>query len=107
MTREDAIDMVKYILETMPKEPPTECDYVEEWFYEDNKIRKSLNMAIKALEQQPKTGYWIKEESPFGWDGHSYQCSECGRSIHLDTEVEDLDDYPYCHCGAKMQEKEE
>lgn len=53
MTREDAIDMVKYILETMPKEPPTECDYVEEWFYEDNKIRKSLDMAIKALEQEP------------------------------------------------------
>ena len=53
MTREEAIDMVKYILETMPKEPPTECDYVEEWFYEDNKIRKSLNMAIKALEQEP------------------------------------------------------
>lgn len=53
MTREDAINMVKYILETMPKEPPTECDYVEEWFYEDNKIRKSLDMAIKALEQNP------------------------------------------------------
>lgn len=58
-----------------------------------------------------KTATWIKEESPFGWDfgwdGHSYQCSECGRSIHLDTEMEDLDDYPYCHCGAKMQEVEE
>lgn len=53
MTREEAIDMVKYILETMPKEPPTECDYIEEWFYEDNKIRKSLNMAIKALEREP------------------------------------------------------
>lgn len=52
MTREDAIDMVKHILEMMPKEPPTECDYVEEWFYEDNKIRKALNMAIKALEQE-------------------------------------------------------
>ena len=53
MTREEAIDMVKHILKMMPKEPPTECDYVEEWFYEDNRIRKSLNMAIKALEQEP------------------------------------------------------
>lgn len=53
MTREEAIDMVKYILEIMPKEPPTECDYVEEWFYEDNKIRKALDMAIEALEQVP------------------------------------------------------
>lgn len=30
-----------------------------------------------------KIATWIKEVSPFGWDGHSYQCSECGRSIHL------------------------
>ena len=50
-------------------------------------------------------GYWIKEESPYGWDGHSYQCSECGRSIHLNTECEDLTDYPYCHCGVKMKVK--
>lgn len=52
MTREEAIDMVKHILKMIPKEPPTECDYVEEWFYEDNQIRKALNMAIKALEQE-------------------------------------------------------
>ena len=50
-----------------------------------------------------KVGKWIKEENTLGWDGHSYQCSVCGRSIHLDTEVEDLEDYPYCHCGAEME----
>lgn len=53
--------------------------------------------------QEPKVGHWIKEKTIYGWDNHSYQCSECGRSIHLDTEVEDLTDYPYCHCGAKMK----
>jgi len=52
-----------------------------------------------------KIGHWIKEESIHGWDGRSYQCSVCGRSIHLDKEVEDLADYPYCHCGAKMEVK--
>lgn len=62
---------------------------------------------LETLEQEPKTGHWIKEESICGWDGHSYQCSECGRSIHLDVEVEDLEDYPYCHCGAEMQEVKE
>jgi hypothetical protein len=45
--------------------------------------------------------------SLLGWDGCSYQCSECGRSIHLDTEVEDLIDYPYCHCGTEMGIEEE
>lgn len=54
-----------------------------------------------------KTGHWIKEKSRYGWDGKSYSCSECGRSIHLDSEVEDLTDYPYCHCGAQMRENEE
>jgi DNA-directed RNA polymerase subunit RPC12/RpoP len=58
-------------------------------------------------QKRRKTATWIKEESPFGWDRHSYQCSKCGRSIHLNVEVEDLDDYPYCHCGAKMQEVSE
>lgn len=53
-----------------------------------------------------KTGHWIKEESIQGWDGKSYQCSACGRSIHLDTIIEDLEDYPYCHCGATMAESE-
>jgi hypothetical protein len=54
-----------------------------------------------------KKGKWIKEMSLLGWDGCSYQCSECGRSIHLDTEVEDLIDYPYCHCGVEMEIEEE
>lgn len=54
--------------------------------------------------QEPKTGHWIKEKTIHGWDDKSYQCSECGRSIHLDLEVENLNDYPYCHCGVKMIE---
>jgi hypothetical protein len=61
----------------------------------------------RVTPREPIKGHWVKEESIFGWDGYSYQCSECGRSIHLDTEMEDLEDYPYCHCGAKMQEVKE
>lgn len=61
----------------------------------------------RVTPQETIKGHWIKEESICGWDGHSYQCSECGRSIHLDTEMEDLEDYPYCHCGAKMDKEGE
>lgn len=50
------------------------------------------------------TGHWIKEKALHCWDGKSYQCSVCGRSIHIDSEVENLSDYHYCHCGAKMAE---
>lgn len=67
-----------------------------------NKIKN-----LPPVTPQPKMGHWRKEKSIHGWDGYSYQCSVCGRSIHLDIEVEDLEDYPYCHCGAKMGSEEE
>ena len=70
------------------------------------------NFAVERMEngctcEASKMGKWIKEKSIYGWDGYSYQCSECGRSIHLDLEVEDLSDYPYCHCGAKMKSEDQ
>ena len=30
-----------------------------------------------------------------------YQCDCCGRIISVDCRAE-LENYPYCHCGAKM-----
>lgn len=72
-------------------------------FYEDFLDLPSVTPAIPMI---PK-GRWITEISAHGWDGRSYQCSVCGRSIHLDTAVEDIYDYPYCHCGAKMGGSEE
>jgi len=71
-----------------------------------NAIYNTQKKAIEDLpsvQPKPKTGHWIREETVYGWDGKSYQCSCCGRSIHLDTVMEDLDDYPYCHCGADMR----
>lgn len=70
--------------------------------YTINQIEK-----LSPINQEPKIGHWIKEKSLHGWDGKSYQCSVCGRSIHIDPEAEDLTDYPYCHCGAIMTESEE
>lgn len=62
---------------------------------------------LPIITSKPKDGHWIKEKSLHGWDGKSYQCSVCGRSIHIDPEVEDLTDYPYCHCGAIMIDRQE
>ncbi len=61
---------------------------------------------LPIITSKPKEGHWIKEKSLYGWDGKSYQCSVCSRSIHIDPEVEDLNDYPYCHCGAIMKSEE-
>lgn len=66
-----------------------------------DETRRAENCPLVEIEE--RKGKWIKEKDVLGWDGYSYQCSICGRSIHLDTEVEDLEDYPYCHCGAEME----
>ncbi len=72
--------------------------------YADGQKALYEHLELCKEEQEPKTGHWIKEKSIYGWDGHSYQCSVCGRSIHLDVVMEVLADYPYCHCGARMIE---
>ena len=53
MTREDAILCLKGIK-----------NYGRDTFTEQSDWQESLDMAIKALEQEPKTGHWIDFERP-------------------------------------------
>lgn len=106
----DMLDRTKKLKDTLTKLYSYVNDDVDPQI---KRVRQLVNVLLNDKkdkdyndEADKKIGQWIKEESIGGWDGHSYQCSVCGRSIHLDTEVEDLEDYPYCHCGAKMQEAE-
>lgn len=88
MTREEAIKNIKehcYFANLLPQ------------------AKKALDMAIKALEQKPKTGHWEKTI-----DGHCYwyKCSCCGTKA---PKNEWGNDYfsPYCpNCGAKMESEE-
>lgn len=83
-------------------------DVIEEF----NKISREevINIIDKYLaensEQEPKKGHWIRITN--GAMKEKYICSECGRQIE-DDGIEGLlpIKYPYCHCGAKMQEVEE
>ena len=67
------------------------------WFKESpfyHKDHEPLNMAIKALEQEPKMGHWIDA------DGDNAICGCCNRLNHLYGS--------YCkHCGARMYELSE
>ena len=58
---------------------------------------RALNMAIEALEQEPKTGHWILTD-----DDIFVYCSECEDSYYqrpIDAS------WHYCpNCGAKMVE---
>lgn len=56
-----------------------------------------------AEPERPK-GRWILTEK--GAVATAYQCSICGRSIINDTGYDVYKDYPYCHCGAAMTEKQ-
>ena len=111
--------LVEAIIEVLEQEPCEDAvsrqavidmTGLSEWFDSSDSYNEfviALSELPSVTPQNPRKGHWVKEESPFGWDGHSYQCSECGRSIHLDTMVEDLTDYSYCHCGAYMREVQE
>lgn len=67
------------------------------WGFTVDEYEEFLDMAVKALEQEPKRGYWLdaREEDPC-W----FICSECKTMVDAD--------YNYCpHCGAKMENDDE
>lgn len=73
------------------------------------KEKEFYDMAIKALEQEPKTGHWIeKGKTDIAYDmcgykswATKYMCNHCG-FIH--TAIENHGVYSYCpNCGAKME----
>ena len=56
--------------------------------------------AIKALEQEPKTGHWIDMTSGYAFND---KCSECGYIVNIQF----INEYKYCpHCGARMEVEE-
>lgn len=58
----------------------------------------------------PKTGHWILNDNQgIQAVGYlTYHCSECGREISskYHGKVSLLKEYPYCHCGAKMESED-
>jgi len=85
MTREKAIEILKGAI----KKPNTKDGY----------LGQALDMAIKSLEQEPKTGHW-KRISIDKYVQHAmayYKCSVCDKDI--------IGTHNYCpNCGAKMSE---
>lgn len=67
-----------------------------EWQYEW--LKRMVEEVVR-----PK-GEWEEiTTNPPEFLGHRfYICSKCGREIDVMTPDESLDDYPYCHCGARM-----
>ena len=63
---------------------------------------RSINKAIEALKQEPKTGHWI-ETGYVGNDNYNFECSECH---HTDTHSKAVK-VNYCwYCGADMRKND-
>ena len=91
MTREDAINIMKVIVHML--EPQ----------YDTDRIEDAVEMSIKALEQEQKTGHWIAYEVQLpDRTILNYRCSVCKRKL-IGYNTETLSEAPFCHCGAKME----
>lgn len=70
-----------------------------EWLW--GKLNDSLENAPTIEPEPQRTGRWIQIEESIKVS--NYKCSECGRTIWDDRGYDPYVDYPYCHCGARME----
>lgn len=76
-----------------------ECGKENREGYKTCKNCSMLN--VTSADVQPvKHGKWIRKES-YGSRDNFYYCSECNRIINVVC-GDSLSNYPYCHCGARM-----
>ena len=97
MTRKEAIIHLKDIL--CENKTVKHSDMV---IFEQEK--EALRMAIKALEQKPKTGHWEWVQYDSNPNIGNWHCSECRTIIpHMPEETDNTPIYKWCPmCGAKM-----
>ena len=94
MTREEALAQLR-------NGPGINEDVSEEY-------NEAVDMAIEALEQEPKTGHWVKYCRPRCGEQH-YKCANCEEYFNFGL----YSDYykrafKYCpNCGVKMVEPQE
>ena len=91
--KEKAIDALKISAPVMAMTQEEFNDYIQ-----------TLNKVIDWLEQEPKTGRWIKYCMPRCGEQH-YQCTSCEYYINFGQWGEVYTkQFKYCpNCGAKMK----
>lgn len=65
-------------------------------------VKKAEEETSTADVEEVRHGKWIYE----GYHemmGHAFQCSVCMRWMFTDFPKHVVEEYPYCHCGAKME----
>lgn len=94
-------DMTREEIENLPKNVNTLLDLSVTMPTRqklNEKLNKVCELAIKALQQEPKQGHWIYTLE----DWNKWECSECGFTKRTDVHV--YLGYKYCpKCGLKME----
>ena len=68
---------------------------------------RDIIRALPPVTPQPKIGRWIAYEVRLpDRTILNYRCSVCGRKL-IGYNTETLSEAPFCHCGARMVEKQE
>ena len=84
MTNKEAIEILRHIVQVADT---SDCGIKEI----DGIDEEAIDMAIKALEQEPKTGHWIYSRCDM------YECSKCGMTYTDLSCGDNMADYcPYC-----------
>ena len=82
---------------------PKKSEYNRGWSNYAEEIHAALEATPTADVEEVRHGNWIHSVKVLD-EKHSYhrfKCSLCGRVTARPFET-DIEDLPYCHCGAKM-----
>lgn len=100
ISREAAVEKITFLCELRE----IVCDPDDEFL---RGLKNALN-TIKSNELIPSTdvqpvryGRWVHDGGGYDRRDNWYHCSECNRALNLICGKK-LEDYPYCHCGARM-----
>jgi hypothetical protein len=93
MTREEAIEEVEVAFDIWESEYDTGNDW--------SKAHKARDMAIKALEQEPRKGEWLRMSDLSEQEDDRYKCSRCGNVIHYKNKMDLYTFNSWCgRCGS-------
>ena len=67
------------------------------------KIMQMLDNAPIADVEEVRHAKWIYK-GHHEMMGHVFQCSVCGQWMFTNSPNHVVGEYPYCHCGAKMED---
>lgn len=83
-------------------------DMTDQFGVEHRVITEGVISMLPPITPKPKMGHWINVEDKTDWYDATYKCSCCGREVITPYELKNnlYSDYPYCHCGAKMESED-